>query len=63
MHLEFFACVANIYKVAKEAHGIQGAVLVILVEDETKVKGRVIWDPRSDTLVRFCGCKVDHKCI
>ena len=40
-HIDIFWSVAQIYKEAKEAHGIQGLVHVILPEDETKVKGRV----------------------
>ena len=35
---------AEIYKGAKITHGIVGLVPVILAEDETKVKGRVVWD-------------------
>ena len=38
-HVDIFQSVAKIYKDAKAAHGIVGPVLVILVEDETKVKG------------------------
>ena len=54
---------AQIYKQAKEAHGILGPILVILAEDETKVKGRVARDHRWDTLEGFCGPKYDHICV
>ena len=37
-------------------------VPVILVEDETKVKSRISWEAKSDTLLGFCGLKVDHAC-
>ena len=45
-HAEIFAAVAQIYKDAKAAHNIMGPVPVILAEDETKVKGRVAWEPK-----------------
>ena len=62
-HIDIFRSVAQIYKEAKEAHKIQGPVPVILAEDETKVKGRVAWDHRWDTLVGFCGPKNDYVCV
>ena len=62
-HSEVFASVAQIYHDAKVAHNIVGPVPVILVEDETKMKGRVAWEPRSDTLAGFCGPSENHICI
>lgn len=61
-HADIFKSVAEIYKNAKHAHGIVGPVPVILAEDETKVKGRVAWDHRWDTLVGFCGPVDNHVC-
>jgi len=37
-HGDIFATMVEIYRDAKLAHGITGLVLVILVEDETKVR-------------------------
>ena len=62
-HADIFRSVAQIYKEAKEAHGIVGPIPVILAEDETKVKGRVAWDHRWDTLEGFCGPRDDHICV
>ena len=62
-HSEVFASVAEIYKDAKIAHGIVGPVPVILAEDETKVKGKVAWEQKSDTLAGFCGVKENHVCM
>ena len=63
VHQPIFAEVARIYKLAKEAHGINGPVPVIVAQDETKGKARVTWDSRSDVLLGFCGTKLDHVCI
>ena len=62
-HSEIFASVAEIYKCAKIAHGIVGPVPVILAEDETKVKGRVAWEQKFDTLAGFCGIEKNHVCV
>jgi len=62
-HAEIFESIATIYADAKATHGIIGSVPVILAEDETKVRGRVAWEARSDTVVGFCGPKADHVCI
>ena len=62
-HSEFFASVAEIYKGAKLAHGIVGPIPVILAEDETKVKGRIMWDQKYDTLAGFCGIENNHVCV
>ena len=62
-HGEIFAAIANIYKDAKAAHGIVGSVPVILAEDETKVRTRVSYDQRFDSLAGFCGPKENHLCI
>jgi hypothetical protein len=56
-HFAIFASIANIYREAKETHGITGLVPVILAEDETKVKMRIAWEAKTDRLVRFCGPK------
>ena len=61
-HVDIFRSVAQIYKQAKETYGILGPIPVILAEDETKVKGRIAWDHRWDTLEGFCGPKDDHIC-
>ena len=37
-----------------------GPILVILVEDETKVRSHVIWKYMLDALTRFCGHKENH---
>ncbi|KAL3693162.1 hypothetical protein R1sor_006813 [Riccia sorocarpa] len=49
-----FQEVNNILAAAKQFHGIECDVPVILAEDETKVKPRVMWEPRRDTLIGFC---------
>ena len=62
-HADIFKSVAKIYTDAKKALGISGPIPVILAEDETKVRGRVSWEARWDTLLRFCGPIDNHKCI
>ena len=62
-HAEIFQYIASIYTDAKSAHGISGSILVIFAEDETKIRGRVSWEARSDTLVGFCGPKDNHSCV
>jgi hypothetical protein len=62
-HSSIFKAVAEIYSIAKEVHGISGPVPVILAEDEMKVKSRISWEPKYDTLAGFCGPKADHICI
>ena len=62
-HEEIFASVAQIYRDAKVANGIEGPVPVILAEDETKIKGRVAYEQRWDSLAGFCGHKEDHVCM
>ena len=34
-----------------------------MAEDETKIKNRVSWDNRTDTLSGFCGSVENHKCM
>ena len=46
---------ANIYRHAKDVHNISGPLLVILAEDETKVKSRVAYEKKWDTFAGFCG--------
>jgi hypothetical protein len=59
-HAEFFRNAVSIYKDVLHANGITRPVPAILVEDETKVKGRVLWHLRSDMLAGFCGPKEGH---
>jgi len=54
-HADIFKSIASIYIDAKAAHGISGPIPVILAEDATKVRGRVSWKARWDTLLGFCG--------
>ncbi|KAL3695398.1 hypothetical protein R1sor_009474 [Riccia sorocarpa] len=58
-----FQEVNNILTTAKQFHGIECDVPVILAEDETRVKPRVRWEPRRDTLIGFCEQKVEHVCL
>ena len=62
-HSEIFATVAEIYRMAKQAHGITEPVPVILAEDETKVRGRVAYKPKWDSLAGFCGPSESHVCV
>ena len=62
-HAEIFQSIARIYNDAKAALGITTPIPVILAEDETKVRGRVSWEARWDTMVGFCGPKENHVCI
>ena len=62
-HGEIFASLAEIYKEAKVAYGIVGAVPVILAEDERKLRSRVSYEQRFDSLAGFCGPKDNHVCI
>ncbi|KAL3689329.1 hypothetical protein R1sor_015638 [Riccia sorocarpa] len=57
-----FQEVGNILKAAKQFHGIDGDVPVLFAEDETRVKPRIRWEPRRDTLIGFCGGREDHVC-
>ena len=59
---EIFAVVVGIYKDAKATLNIVGPVPVILAMDETKVKGRIGWESKWDTLAGFCGPKGDYIC-
>jgi hypothetical protein len=62
-HSQIFKAVAQIYADAKKVHGITGPVPVILAEDETKVKSRVAYEQKWDSLAGFCGVKDNHVCI
>ncbi|KAL3684530.1 hypothetical protein R1sor_002552 [Riccia sorocarpa] len=57
-----FATVSKILEASKRYHGIVGDVPVILVEDEKRIKPRVRWESRRDTLIGFCGQKESHTC-
>lgn len=59
---EIFSAVASIYKNAIEAYGLVGPIPVLMAEDETKIKTRVSWESRSDTMTGFCGRVDDHVC-
>jgi hypothetical protein len=48
---------------AKATHGMHGLVPIILAEDKTKVKARLMWESHDDILVRFCRLKDGHNCI
>lgn len=48
------------YKEVKCVYGINETISKILVEDETKLKGRVVWEHRWDMLLNFYGCNVNH---
>ncbi|KAL3681020.1 hypothetical protein R1sor_023976 [Riccia sorocarpa] len=52
--------VGKILSAAKQFHGIEYDVPVIFAEDETRVKPRVRWEPRRDTLIGFCGDRAEH---
>lgn len=60
--LKFFSSIASIYIDTKAMHGIFGPIPIILVEDETKVQGRVSWEAKSHTMLGFCGPKESHTC-
>jgi hypothetical protein len=56
-------CIRN-YKDTKVGHNINGHVLVILGEDDIKVKSKIAWDSKDDNLTSFCtSVKVDHSCV
>ncbi|KAL3695382.1 hypothetical protein R1sor_009458 [Riccia sorocarpa] len=57
-----FAEVSKILEACKRYYGIVGDVPVILAEDETRIKPRVRWECRRDTLIGFCGSKDAHTC-
>ena len=44
------------------AHSISRFVPIILLEDETKVRSNVAWEPKYDTLAGFCSPKDNHVC-
>jgi hypothetical protein len=45
-HKEIFRCVASIYKFAMAAHGLTTPIPIILLENRTKVKACITWDPK-----------------
>ncbi|KAL3696466.1 hypothetical protein R1sor_010542 [Riccia sorocarpa] len=57
-----FAEVSKILEASKRHYGIVGDVPVILAEDETRIKPRVRWESRRDTLIGFCGPEDAHTC-
>ena len=62
-HSELFLAVMEIYRKAKVQLGITGPVSMILAEDETKVRGRIAYEPKLDSLVGFCGPTTNHVCV
>ena len=62
-HAEIIVAVEIFYRDAKVTHNIAGPVLIILAEDEMKVKRKVAWEPKIDTLVGFCGPSDYHVCV
>lgn len=61
-HTKVFAAVVEIYRDAIHALNITGPMLVILAKDETKVKGKLAWEAKWDTLGSSTGSapKLDH---
>ncbi|KAL3681240.1 hypothetical protein R1sor_024196 [Riccia sorocarpa] len=57
LQISNFQEVNNIFTAAKQFHGIECDVPVILVEDETRVKQRVRWEPRRDISLDSVGRK------
>ncbi|KAL2650585.1 hypothetical protein R1flu_018713 [Riccia fluitans] len=57
-----FEEVAKILTAAKALHCITKDVVVILAEDETRVKPTMRWEARRDMLIGFCGDKDNHVC-
>ena len=49
-----FRAGAKIYIKAMLQHDIQGSIPIILVEDGIKVKARISWAQRWDSLLGFC---------
>ena len=60
---KLFVVVAQIYTNAKLNQNIVGPVLDIFVKDKIIVKWRVTWEPKSNTLVGFCGPSINHFCL
>lgn len=50
-----FKTIAIVYEQAKVSHTITQEILVILDDNKTKVKSRVLWKEKLDTLLGFCG--------
>ncbi|KAL3681114.1 hypothetical protein R1sor_024070 [Riccia sorocarpa] len=55
-----FKEVARILGACKAQLGITGDVPVMLAEDETRIKPRIRWESRRDSLIGFCGEKEDQ---
>jgi hypothetical protein len=62
-HRQVFQFVAEVYRQAKLKCKVTGPIPMILAEDETKIKSRVYWEQKWDTLASFCGPKENHVCI
>ena len=59
-HEYIFEAVGKVYASYKAKHGIEGMILVCLLEDEIIVKKYVRCVEKPDTLVSFCGNKDIH---
>ena len=51
---KIFTAMVSIYKNVIEAYGWVWPIPIFMAEDETKIKTRVSWESRSDTLTWFC---------
>lgn len=58
-----FAEIANIYIEAKKTYCVEGHIHIILVEDETMAKSRIVRKVSSHRLVGFYGSKDCHGCV
>lgn len=61
-HDYIFVAAGKVYAYYKIKYGIDGPILIYLVEDEIVVRKHVRWVEKSDTLVGFCGNKEEHQC-
>jgi hypothetical protein len=56
-------CITN-YKDTKVGHNITGDVIVVLGEDDIRVKSKIAWDSKHDNLTSFCtSVKVDRSFV
>jgi hypothetical protein len=62
-HRQVSQSVAEVYRHAKLKCKVTGPIPVILAEDKTKVKSRVCWEQKWDSLAGFCGPKENHMCV
>ena len=62
-HAKVFKAVAKIYRNAKEVHENNGPISMILAEDKIKVKSRIAWEAKWDTLASFYRLWNNHICV